>query len=281
MPADRKVPAPSNTPGGGISGTSFMEDVLTEVQALYRYVQIPLSDVAGTNTITASCDVALDVRAKGNKFTFTPVAANTGAATLEINGKGPLPLRDRLGAVLAAGRLAIGRSEVVEDFATEYRLMLDAPAAGQSLLHSVFAYQLATNTNAPASVVGWQKIPLNTIVLNELGLTFNGATNQVTLAALTYDWVRGVQMMGGFSNSLVLWNVSDNVPFTGMVRRQAYNWSPVETEGKFTLATPKVAELRVYCSNATANGLGGFAANITSPSALPEQYGYLDIRSLS
>ena len=106
MPADRKVPAPSNTPGGGISGTTFMEDVLAEVQALYRYVQIPLYDVAGTDTVTAKCNVPLDARAAGNKFTLTPVAGNTGAATLEIDAViDPADTRVWLARGLASSRV--------------------------------------------------------------------------------------------------------------------------------------------------------------------------------
>lgn len=279
MAADRKVPAPSNTPGGSISGTAFMEDVLTEVQALYRYVQIPLSTVAGADTVTAVCDVALDVRAKGNKFTITPVAPNTGAATLEINNCGQLPWRDRAGAPLAAGRLVAGRSEVVEDFGTEYRLLLDAPAVASGSLRSQFAYQLASGTDGGTTTTGWNKYPLNTIISNGLGITFNAGANQMTLPAKSYKVNASVFNYTSGASSLHLWNVSDNVEVAGLGRCSGRDYSNISIAGGFTLAVPKILELRLY-TNVGVAGLGfGDAVGIVSPSSIPEQFGFVVFES--
>lgn len=278
MAADRKVPAPSNTPGGGISGTTFMEDVLTEVQALYRYVQIPLSTVVGANTITAVCDVALDVRAKGNKFTFTSVAYNTGAATLEINDKGPLPLRDRNGAVLAANRLMAGRSEVVEDFGTEYRLLLDSPAVAGSILRSVFVFQMNSGTHGGASATGWNKIPLNTIIQNDIGLTFNAGANQITLPAGIYRRVlaSAFNYTSGAS-SLHLWNVSDNQAVAGFARVSSKDYGQPSLTGEFTLASSKVMELRLYTSTGQATYGLGYQVGVP---LIPEQYACIEFEIL-
>lgn len=278
MPADRKVPAPSNTPGGGISGTTFMEDVLAEVQALYRYVQIPLYDVAGTNTITAKCNVPLDARAAGNKFTLTPVAGNTGAATLEIDLRGPLPIKDRTGAALAAGRLVTGRSEVLEDFGTEYRLLLDPPLSASATQRSIIAYQQPSGTDGGSTTTGWNKYPLNTIIRNDIaGLTFNAGTNQITLSTGTYKRVRAV----GFNytaqaSSLHLWNVSDNVEVAGFARVVGRDYSAPEINGQFSIGATKVFELRLYTAGGQS-GIGfGQAVGIASPSAIPEQYGFIE-----
>lgn len=282
MAADRKVPAPSNTPGGDITGTDFMEDVLAEVQGLWRHAQVPLSGVAGSNNITASCDVALDVRNKGNKFTFTPFAANTAAVVLEINGKGVLPLRDRSGAELAGGRLSPGRAETVEDFGSEYRLMTDPPATGVPLLHALFAYQLAAGSNGGATAAGWNKYPLNTVIHNDIpGLAFNAGANQLTLPARTYDWVEADAYYADDDATLCLWNVSDNQMISGMARRAGYNYGSVRTLGRFTLATPKTCELRLYATIASGSTSLGRAVGITSPSSIPEQFGFLALRSFA
>lgn len=278
MPADRKVPAPSNTPGGGISGTTFMEDVLAEVQALYRYVQIPLYDVAGTDTVTAKCNVPLDARATGNKFTLTPVAGNTGAATLEIDLRGPLPMKDRTGAALAAGRLVTGRTEVLEDFGTEYRLLLDPPSAASAVQKSIIAYQQNSGVNGGTTTTGWNKYPLNTLVMNEIsGLTFNAGANQISLPAGTYRRVKAcVAHYSANEGSLHLWNVSDNQPVAGLARVPGHTYMPLEFTGQFTLASLKVMELRIYTS-AGANNIGlGTPVGIASPSAIPEQYGFIE-----
>lgn len=273
MPADRKIPAPSNTPGGGISGTAFMEDALTEVQALWRYAKVPLSSVVGSNTITAQCDVPLDVRGKGNKFTFTPVAPNTVAPTLEINGKGQLPLRDRSGAVLPAGRLATGRAEDVEDFGTEYRLMIDPPPSAAVQQRSLFAYQLNNGVAAGGLPTGWMKYPINTLILNEIGITFNAGLNRLTLPARTYE-VDASAWAYSYAAGLFLVNTSDGgAAMGGMARSTMYAYGQARTTGKFTLATPKDVELWLYSSNA-----GGSLGNPLT-SGHPEQYGFIDFRS--
>jgi hypothetical protein len=279
--ATRKTPAPSNTPGL-IAGAAALEAINTEVQALWQYVQVPLSAVAGTaNDITANCDVALDTNKKGQKFSLTPVVANTGAATLSINTKPQLALKNRDGSVLQANRLAIGRTEIVENDGVAFRLMNDAPAVAGGNYRSMFAYQLAVGTDGQGLPVGWSKYPLNTLVMNEIpGLTFDGALNQLTLSARTYEFDAEVFSYASRSN-MVLWNVTDNTAVLTGVRSSSYsNTEKIRCVGKFTLAALKVFELRVFrLSNTGVAGLG-LNVNSTAP-ALPEQYGFLDLRSSS
>lgn len=280
MAANRKTPAPSNT-AGAISGVAALEDINTEVQALWQYLQVPLSDPPGGtgagNSYLAVADVAVDLNRKGQKFTWTPDRANTGAVDLDT-GAGALPLRDRVGAALTAGRLAVGRTEIVENMGTELRLVLDAPVASQSLKRSIFAYQLGTNVNGSGTAAGWNNYPLNTIILNELGLTFNAGTGQITLPAGDYDWVEGSFHYVDARAAAFLWNVTDDIPVPGIARQSVNGYTPLRFVGKFTLAAAKIVRARLYCSVAVGSTSLGTALNITSPSAQPEQYGFLVIQ---
>ncbi len=284
MAAIRKTPAPSNS-APPFGGTAYLEAVAAEVAALWQYAKVPLSGVAGADVITASCDVALDVRRKGNKFTFFPAAANTTTTpNMEINGRGPLTIVSRNGSALGVGRLQTGRMEEIEDDGAAYRLVSPDPApSGISLLRSVFAYQKNTNING-GSIVGnvFVKYPFNTVVLNEIpGLSLDTVTNIFTLPARAYDWVQvEAAFRGSTSGGIFLWNTSDNTYIPEMTRVQlANNSSPLRAAGKFSLAAPKTMEVQINCSgNGNGDALGA-AKNITSPVSIPEQYGIIEFRS--
>lgn len=72
-----------------------------------------LSSVSGTNTVTASASPTLTAYAVGQRFTFIPAGANTGATTLNINGVGA-------GAVQIAGAALLGGELATTDTVTVY-----------------------------------------------------------------------------------------------------------------------------------------------------------------
>lgn len=275
--ANRKTPAPSNG-GSLVDGAALMEAINTEVVALWQYLQVPLSDIAGSvDAITAACDVMLDTNRKGQKFTFTPGAPNSGAVTLNINGRGALAVLNRDGTALSAGRLVAGRTEVVENDGTAFRLMQDNPPAQSGSLRAIFAFQLAAGTQGQNCLAGWQKYPLNTQVLNEIpGLTFNPANQQMILPARTYEISASVYF-GQTNGVLVPWNATDGQMLPGIARLASNNYTTLHCAGKFTLAAAKTIELRLVASAPTYLGP---AVSATNP-AIPEQYGYIDIRSSS
>ncbi len=270
----RKTPAPSNA-AAPFTGPATLEAINDEVRGLWRYAIVPLSSVGGTaNAITAVCDVPLDVAQKGNGFLLTPVAANTGAATLNV-GKGPKALVNRDGSALAAGRLAAGVQEVVTDDGTSYRLAVDKPAASSAPpLTALFAYQLARNTASANIVAGWQTYPINMQVQNNIpGLSLNAATFTLTLPNRPLR-VR----MKAFTNNadpaaVFLWNVSGAAPITAnFVRQPACLYGAIEAEGLITPATSMTAQVKVYAVSASGNF--GEPLNLGSPST-PEQYGFI------
>lgn len=284
MTAIRKTPAPSNS-APPFAGTPYLEAVAAEVAALWQYAKVPLSGVAGTDIITATCDVALDVRRKGNKFTFFPAGPNaTATPNLEINGRGALTIINRDGSALGIGRLQTGRLEEIEDDGAHYVLVSPDPApSGISLLRSVFAYQRNTGVKGGSIAGGaFVKYPFNTVIFNEIpGLSLNTVTNEFTLPARAYDWVAvDVAIKSVNHGGVFLWNTSDNNYIAEMTRIQATDVAcRLGAAGKFSLAAPKTMEVRVFCEgDGGADGLGN-ASNITSPVSIPEQYGMIEFRS--
>jgi microcystin-dependent protein len=79
--------AASNSPSGGTSVGTGLDDNLRAMQAAMKAFIEPLSSVAGTNTITATF-AGLTAYASGQSFGFTPAETNTGAATINITALG-------------------------------------------------------------------------------------------------------------------------------------------------------------------------------------------------
>src|SRR5690606_33905011 len=67
-----------------------------------------LSNVVGSNAITAQMVPALDAYHRGMFVVFTPAANNTGAATLNINTLGALDIVKESGSALVSGDLVAG-----------------------------------------------------------------------------------------------------------------------------------------------------------------------------
>jgi hypothetical protein len=277
---NRLVLAPSNTVGI-ISGTNFAEDVNAEVGGLWQYSQVPLSNSAGAaNAYTADCDVALDAYKKGQKFTWTPSAANTTQSVLNINNKGNLAVLNRDGSVLVAGRLLPTRMEELENDGVALRLMLDPPSSTTGLLRACFAYQTAVGVDSQASANGWSKYPLNTVIENSIsGALLDISNNQFTLPPRTYEIVDFQSAVAQGKITPVLWNITDNIPQAGMARQPNYSYGSIRTTGRFNLSSAKTFELRIYTDRAYGLSSLGYALNINAPVTLPEQYGFIDIRS--
>lgn len=280
MTVNRKIIAPSNTPGA-IAGAAFMNDAAEEIAALWRYAILPLSNVANpadANHIAADCDVPLVIAEKGNNLLLIPGIANTGAAFLSVNGLADKEIVNRDGSSIAAGRLQAGRAEPLANLGTKYALLADnPPAAAGTILKAVFAYQLAQGNQSVAVSAGWQTYKLNTVIRNDLaglGVALNTGLNQITLPSGAYEF-EAQAYIGNFKGGLYLWNVTDNVLVPGQARVQIQNYGSGRTIGQFALASTKILELRVYSSAAAAAGNLGEFLNISSPASIPEQYGHI------
>lgn len=77
----------SNQPTGATTIGTGLDDNLRATQAGVKAALEPLSSVAGTNTITATC-TGLTAYYTGERHFFTPANTNTGATTINITGIG-------------------------------------------------------------------------------------------------------------------------------------------------------------------------------------------------
>ena len=86
---------------------------------------------AGTDALTVAAKRALTAYGDGLVVAFTAAGANTGAATLEVNGLGAKSLRRVDGAELEAGALKAGQKCIaIYDGANGYWQIVSALAAG-------------------------------------------------------------------------------------------------------------------------------------------------------
>lgn len=123
MAVNRKVPTPTTDPGG-ISGTSYANQVSEEVEALWRFAIEPLTSVAGTNTITASPLVStLSSLQAGNNFILRPANTNTGAVTLNISSLGAKSVVSKAGSALSASALTAGTDYLIRYDGTNFRVL--------------------------------------------------------------------------------------------------------------------------------------------------------------
>lgn len=82
-----------------------------------------LSTIAGTDTITAVAPVGMVAYATGQLFSFVSAGANTGAATININGIGAKAITKNGAISLAAGDLAVNRVHLIRYDGTQFQLL--------------------------------------------------------------------------------------------------------------------------------------------------------------
>lgn len=138
MASDRLIPT-SATPGE-VTGDDFMDETQEELTQLFNVSEHPLTNVAGTaNAITADLTPALTGNlVAGMKFSFVPIADNTGAVTIAINGAANVEIRTETATPLTDKMLKTDRIARIEFDGTYFRLF------GSSNLGSVLNVQRFT-----------------------------------------------------------------------------------------------------------------------------------------
>lgn len=122
---NRQLPT-STTDPGGLSGTSYADQVAEEVEALWRIGVEPLTSVSGTNAVTATPAISgsgFAAYETGNSFSLIPANTNTGAVTIDIAGRGAKNLKDASGADLDAGALVAGALYTISYDGTDFRVV--------------------------------------------------------------------------------------------------------------------------------------------------------------
>ncbi len=124
---DGQSPATANIPMGSNKITGLANGTARTDAAPLGQVQdggsIYLTGVAGVDTITASLAPAITAYAAGQTFRFVSAGANTGAATLNINGLGAKSVTKNGATALAAGDIASGAAIQVTYDGTQFQLV--------------------------------------------------------------------------------------------------------------------------------------------------------------
>jgi hypothetical protein len=266
--AQRLLPSQNTGATLPVDAVAWQNEADTEVEALWRYVGAPLINVAGTaNAVTATSDTsvvtALTSYKSGQKFTIVPIATNTSAVTLNIDGVGILNVVDQDGNALAAGRWISGRRYLIENDGSALRIIaagLLAPQPPSPIPSFQLADQKASGTSGGTATSGaFQQRTLNTVLRNVLaGASLS--SNQFTLPAGTFhiSWSAPVLLSGLHLTRLQ--NITDSTTVaTGTSEFTADSVVQTRSFGSVvvTITVPKVFEIehRVGATQAT-NGFG-------------------------
>ena len=104
-----------------------------------------IGSIAGTNTITGSLSPAITAYATGQTFRFVSAGANTGAATININGLGAKDVTKSGSTALAVGDIPSGAAVQIQYDGT--RFQLSSGAGGGNGATNLFAQ---TSLTVPA-----------------------------------------------------------------------------------------------------------------------------------
>lgn len=279
MAADRHIPTILTDPGG-IDDDLFAQDADDEVHGLWDRSLCFLSSVAGTNTLTALCTPTLDAYAQAMRFAFIPVADNTAAATLNVDGKGAVEIRDEDGNPLLGGEIVTGRLTVVTHDGTYLRLSGGSGGSdsGSGVPGLIIEDQKAVGTDAGTFTSGaFRTRDLNTAARNVIaGAAL--ASNQITLQPGTYLVHFSAPGFSCGAHVGRFRNVTDgSTPVNGTSEdtdQGSNSTTRSEGWGVFTIATAKVFELQHRCTTTQAtDGFGG-ASNLGNA---VELYSYVHI----
>jgi hypothetical protein len=268
---------------GLTAGADWFPANREQTLGLWQVSACPLKNVAGTNTITADADIApLDAYAKGQGWTLIPANTNSGAVTVNIDGKGARALKRSDGSALSAGDIVAGVAYVLRDDGTNLRVVapLGAPGPAPVQTYLAITYEQPTNTNGGTATSGArQTYPFNLTSLNTIAsATFNTGTHQASLPAGTYK-VEAAAAFGGATgaSALYLRNTTDAADIA--IDRQQGTNGPASLAGIFTLAATKTLEFEYSVKTTeTTTGLG---AAVNDVGTATEQYGWARITKVS
>jgi hypothetical protein len=263
--AQRKTPTQAN--GGSDDGVTYTNDVDAEVQALWTVSFGFLVSVGGTgNAITATSDAALVAAiaayARPMGFYYVPTAANTAAATINIDAVGVISIKDKLGNALAGGEFAVGGLYPLVFDGTNLRAITITSGAAntETTAPDIILQDQKTSGTAGGTFTSgaYRQRTLTTAVRNVIsGASL--ASNQITLPAGTYyaEW-RAPAASVSYHQSR-LYNATDSALIA--YGSSAYCGAGVQSgsvgQAVFTLTSSKAIELDHQCSSTEAtNGFG-------------------------
>jgi hypothetical protein len=249
---------------GGIAGAPYATQLDADIAALWKRVPRRL-DVTGTNALTATTpagDLAISALVEGMRLCFTPVANNTGAMTIAVDGLPSINLVNSQGNALTAGQARSGEPcEAVIDATGKARIVVGIFASATPTKTTILANQRTGASGGGLTSGADQTIALNVELIDEIGVS--GTLPDFIMPAGTYDIDidAAIENVGGFQ--LRLYNVTDGADVAGVYGLAERVSSSNQTyagraQGRFTLASAKTLRLvaRVSVTNAS-DGQGG------------------------
>jgi hypothetical protein len=175
------------------NGTAATDAV--NMSQLQSGVTSHLTAVAGTDTITASATPALTAYAAGNNFTFVAAGANTGAATINIDGLGAKALQKN-GAALIVGDILSGTTHEITYDGTNFQLMEGVNA---NSLQNQFYTKFTTGGTSTAYTGTPTPAQASLTTGHRYNVTFNataGATPTLAISGLTAKALKVYDVLG-------------------------------------------------------------------------------------
>ena len=269
------------------SGSAVLSKLKEEGEAASLRSPTRLTSVSGVDTITATATMPIPANAAGHIFIFVPAGANTTAPTLNVDGRGALPVRDQSGGALPAGYFSSTRLEGVINMGTEFRVLwTTAPASGPTILRAAFALKFAKGTSGGSATGGSvrTRYPFNTSLYNTIpGLTLDTVTNIGRMTVPARDYQR-IEARCSFYNTdetmLILRNISDAVDVSTMSRVSKTGTGIPWIGGYASFAASKSIDLQYSAVTAQAtNGLGKPVNDTAAGPTTDEMYGVIEFES--
>lgn len=267
MSVDRKIPAPSTGSSTVSDAASWADSVQEEVGGLWDRSHCQLSNVAGTNVLTATCTPTVTALVAGMRFSIVPANDNTGAATLAIDGLAAVDILSRTGSALVGGELNASERHWLEYNGSALILMTPSSVvtSNSPVPGAIFEDQKAANTAGGTFTSGAdQTRTLNTTVRNVIGASLS--SDQITLLAGTYYvrfWATAYRVK---AHKAWIYNVTD--ASVAIVGSSAYSHDGEEQQGMsigsgvITITSTKVFTLRHRCTSTLATNGYGLPANV-------------------
>lgn len=240
---------------------------------LQQWGACPELVIGGTSTANAMvathpAGMAIAAYGAGLEFTVTPTIASTGAVTIDIDGLGPVTVRDQDGNPLTStSNLKLGRKHRLKfHSASQVRVMtgIDLSALSSASNIAIFALTKTSGTAGGSTVSGADTtIVLNTTIMNDLtGCSLDTATGIITLPAGTYKITGDQQFYATGQARIKFCDAGTLAEVSGTRGTQVYtntsNGDAVALlKGVFTIAAATTFVVRYRAANAQGtNGLG-------------------------
>lgn len=272
---DRHLPA-GTTP---TAGADYMDDSRGENAALWVRSRDKLTNVAGTNSITADTTIGpISAYSEPLRFLLVPPNTNTGPVNIDVDGVGVVDLLDADGNALTAGALVGLRAYPIDFVGGDFRILTAVGGVSAASTVLVVANRQADGVAGGTATSGsYLTYPLNTSVQNDIsGASL--AANQIVLPAGTYDFMAVAPFFDTGRARLRLRNITAGATIAAAGPTIDANTADATQTlamvfGRFTLAASATLELqyRVQTTNA-ADGLG-----LAATFAETEQYGAIKI----